>query len=259
MTHYDTLFSLEDKCAFIPGGTGGLGSAISQAFLQKGAHVIVCGGHPEKVRFLEDYAKELGREFLAVKCNITDPADVCAMMDTIAEQFDQIHILVNAVGINKLLPAEEYDDDTFTKVMNLNINAMHTITREVGKRFMIPQKYGRIVNLSSVKSLIGTAENYIAYCSSKGAVNMYTRQLACEWGKYGITCNAIAPTFVRTPINSFQLDDPAFYKTLIDRIPLGRIGQERDIAAAALFLSSDAAAFVSGQVLCVDGGLTAMQ
>ncbi|GLB28590.1 hypothetical protein LAD12857_05130 [Lacrimispora amygdalina] len=88
---------------------------------------------------------------------------------------------------------------------------------------------------------------------------MYTRQLACEWGKYGITCNAIAPTFVRTPMNAFQLDDPQFYQTLTKRIPLGRIGQEEDIAAAALFLCSDASSFVTGQILGVDGGLTAMQ
>lgn len=88
---------------------------------------------------------------------------------------------------------------------------------------------------------------------------MYTKQLACEWGKYHITCNAIAPTFVRTPINSFQLDDPVFYQKLTDRIPLGRIGKEEDIASAALYLCSDAAGFVSGQILCVDGGLTAMQ
>lgn len=85
------------------------------------------------------------------------------------------------------------------------------------------------------------------------------RQLACEWGKYGITCNAIAPTFVYTPINAFQLDDPVFYKTLTERIPLGRIGKEQDIASAALYLCSDAASFVTGQILCVDGGLTAMQ
>ena len=124
---------------------------------------------------------------------------------------------------------------------------------------MIPNRYGRIVNLSSVKGFIGTKQDYIAYCTSKGATNMYTKQLACEWGKYGITCNAIAPTFVRTPINSFQLDDPVFYEKLTDRIPLGRIGREEDIAAAALYLCSDAASFVTGQILGVDGGLTAMQ
>lgn len=259
MENYQQLFSLEGRYALIPGGTGGLGSAIARAFLQSGADVAVCGGHPEKARDLSEYAASLGRRFLSLKCNITSPDEVNEMLDTIAREFGTLDILVNCAGINRLIHAEDYDDETFSKVMDLNLNGLHTVTREVGRRFMIPKSYGRIVNLSSVKSLIGTTENYIAYCASKGAVNMYTRQLACEWGKYHITCNAIAPTFVRTPINSFQLDDPAFYKKLTDRIPLGRIGKEQDIAAAALYLCSDAAAFVNGHILCVDGGLTAMQ
>lgn len=259
MIDYEKLFSLEGRRALVTGGTGGLGSAIAAAFLQAGADTVVCGGHPEKAKDLGTYASSLGRRFLSLKCDITDPGAVTAMLDQIQEEFGGLDILVNSAGMNKLIHAEDYDDETFARVMDLNLNGLHTVTREVGKRFLIPRKYGRIVNLSSVKSLIGTTENYIAYCASKGAVNMYTKQLACEWGKYHITVNAIAPTFVRTPINSFQLDDPVFYKKLTDRIPLGRIGREQDIASAALYLCSDAAAFVNGQVLAVDGGLTAMQ
>ena len=259
MENYGTLFSLEGKTALVTGGTSGLGSAIAMAFLQQGAKVAVCGGHPEKADFIADYAKELGRPFLVLACDLTSSDNVTSMLDEIEKRLGPVDILVNSAGMNKLLLAEDYDDDTFQKVMSLNVNALHRITREVGKRFMIPRKSGRILNISSVKSLIGTTENYIAYCASKGAVNMYTKQLACEWGKYRITCNAIAPTFVRTPINSFQLDDPAFYKKLTDRIPLGRIGQEKDIAAAAIYLCSDAADFINGQVLAVDGGLTSMQ
>jgi len=135
---------------------------------------------------------------------------------------------------------------------------VYLTTREVGK-VMIAQRYGRIVSLSSVKSIIGTDHDYTAYCASKGALNMYTKQLACEWGKYGITVNAIAPTFTRTPINSFQLDDPEFYGALVKRIPMGRICSAKDIGCTALFLCSDAAEFISGQILAVDGGLTAMQ
>ena len=116
-----------------------------------------------------------------------------------------------------------------------------------------------VINISSVKGVIGTDADYIAYCTSKGAVNMFTRQLACEWGKYNICVNAIAPTFVRTEINAFQLDDPVFYAALTKRIPLGRIGQKCDIAATAVFLASDASSFISGQILPVDGGLTAKQ
>lgn len=159
----------------------------------------------------------------SLRCDICSREDVEHMLDEADKSFGRIDILVNSAGRNHLLPAEDYDEEKFDQVMDLNVKGVHTVTRAVGKRFMIPNR------------------------------------LACEWGKYGITCNAIAPTFVRTPINSFQLDDPAFFKSLTDRIPLGRIGREEDIAAAALFLCSDGASFISGQILGVDGGLTAMQ
>lgn len=256
---YKNMFTLAGKKALIPGGTGGLGSAIARAFLQNGADVAVCVGHPEKAAQLEEEAEQAGRSFLSLRCDIRDRDDVAEMLDQVDKAFGRIDILVNSAGMNRLLPAEDYDEDTFDQVMDLNVNGIHTVTRAVGKRFMIPNRYGRILNLSSVKGFIGTKQDYIAYCTSKGAANMYTKQLACEWGKYGITCNAIAPTFVRTPINSFQLDDPVFLEKLTDRIPLGRIGREEDIAAAALYLCSDAASFVTGQILGVDGGLTAMQ
>lgn len=252
MVNYQELFSLKGRRALIAGGTGGLGKAIAAAFIQQGARTAVCGGHPEK-------AAELLPDALVFRCDLTQEEEVCRLLDETEKQMGGIDILVNCAGINRLIPAERYTDADFAQVMEVNLNSMHRLTRETGRRFMIPQNYGRILNISSVKSLIGTSENYIAYCASKGAVNMYTRQLACEWGKYHITCNAIAPTFVRTPINSFQLDDPQFYQSLISRIPLGRIGKEEDIASAAIFLCSDAASFISGQILCVDGGLTAMQ
>ena len=246
---YAELFSLEGKYALITGGTGGLGGEIARAFMNSGARVAVCGTHPERA----------DSECLAVKCNICDEDSVNSMMNVIAHEFGTLDILVNCAGKNILMPAEDYDTSSFLDVMNLNINALHIVTREAGKRFMIPKRAGKIVNLSSVKSIIGTDKDYIAYCTSKGALNMYTKQLACEWGKYNINVNAIAPTFVRTAINSFQLDNPEFYNTLVNRIPLGRIGQKQDIASAAIFLCSDAASFITGQILCVDGGLTAKQ
>ena len=241
---YSEMFRLDGKNALITGGTGGLGGEIARAFAECGANVFVCGRKVEGVK-----------DFRAFACDIRNAEEVSAMLD----ELSGVDILVNCAGKNILLPAEDYDDEKFSDVMNLNINALHTVTRLVGKRFMIPNKYGKILNLSSVKSIIGTDKDYIAYCASKGAVNMYTKQLACEWGKYNINVNAIAPTFVRTQINSFQLDDKNFYDALVNRIPLGRIGAKKDIAAAAVFLCSEAADFVTGQILCVDGGLTAKQ
>lgn len=246
--NYSEIFTLEGKTALITGGNGGLGSEIAAAFVQCGASVIVCGRN----------AKTSG-DIHGISCDITNEDSVTAMLDEIADRFGRVDILVNCAGKNILKPAEDYDTESFVDVMNLNLVALHMVTRLTGKRFMIPQMSGKILNLSSVKSIVGTTRDYIAYCASKGALNMYTKQLACEWGKYNINVNAIAPTFVRTAINSFQLDDKEFYDSLVSRIPLGRIGSKSDIASAAVFLCGNGADFITGQVLCVDGGLTARQ
>jgi len=259
MQNYQNMFNLSGHLALIPGGTGGLGSAIAESFLQNGADVVVCGGHPDAASTLVDIAKQFGQKFLSLRCNIMIQSDIDIMLDQIEATLGTIDILVNCAGMNILLPAEDYDEDSFDKVMGLNVKGTHLVTKAVGKRMMIPHQYGHIINISSVKSTLGTQQDYLAYCTSKGAINMYTKQIACEWAKYGITANAIAPTFVRTPINSFQLDDAGFYKKLVTRIPLGRIGSAKDIAAAAIFLASDASSFITGQILGVDGGLTAIQ
>lgn len=258
MSKYQNMFNLTGKTALVVGGTGGLGSAIAEAYLENGANVIVAGTKPEKVAYLQEIAEKNSVQYLGIKADITDSLSVENMKAEILSIFSQIDILVNCAGMNKLMKAENYDEAAFNQVLGLNINGTHLVCQAIGKE-MIKRNYGRIINLSSVKGQLGVSENYLAYCTSKGAINMYTKQLACEWGKYGITVNAIAPTFVRTPINSFQLDDEVFYSTLCERIPLGRIGKEADIAAAAVYLASDAASFVSGHILNVDGGLTARQ
>lgn len=259
MNEYEKLFSLEGKKALITGGTGGLGSEIARGFMLMGADVAIIGSDEKKAAPVLAEAKSLGRTCLFLTCNIRKEGEIEEMCDTLEKEFGQVDILVNSAGKNILLPAEEYKREAFDDVLELNVTALHMVTIAIGRRFMIPSRTGKIINISSVKSFIGTDKDYIAYCTTKGAVNMYTKQLACEWGKYGINVNAIAPTFVRTPINSFQLDDPAFFKSLTDRIPLGRIGQKPDIASAAIYLASDAAGFVSGQILTVDDGLTAKQ
>lgn len=257
MDDYRNMFSLEGKSAIIV-GAGGLGYPIAEALMQNGANIALADLRTDGLDDLERQAKAAGRSFLAIKTNILDEAQVNAMVDTVRQTFGRIDILVNAAGMNVLKKAEDYDEETFDRVMDLNVKGTHLVTRAVGK-VMIGQQYGRILSISSVRSILGMPQDYLAYCASKGAINMYTKQLACEWAKYGITCNAIAPTFTRTPINSFQLDDPEFYGKLVSRIPLGRICTARDLAAAALYLVSDAAAFVTGQILGVDGGITIIQ
>lgn len=258
MSEYGNLFSLEGRVALVVGGAGGLGVPISVALMENGADLAIMDLDPSRAEVPEARAKELGRKYFGVKANITNEQSVDEAVEKVIAEFGRIDILVNAAGINVLKPAEDYDEATWDKVMAVNVKGTHLVTKAVGRQ-MIKQKYGRILSISSVRSILGMPSDYIAYCASKGAINMYTKQIACEWAKHGITCNAVAPTFTRTPINSFQLDDPEFYGKLVERIPLGRICTAKDIAAAMIFLASDAAGFITGQILGVDGGITIIQ
>lgn len=253
------FFAPSGNAALVTGGTSGLGYAIAKAFLQSGVDVAVCGGHPEKAQALAELAAGLGRKYTGIRCDITNADEVDMMISQAESALGPVQMLANCAGMNILKPAEDYDGESFDRVMGLNVKATHLVCKAAANRWMIPARDGSIVNISSVKGFIGAGSDYSAYCASKGAVNMYTKQLACEWAKYGIRVNAIAPTYVRTPINAHQLDDPAFAGKLLRRIPLGRIGKPEDVAAAALFLCSEGAAFITGQILGVDGGLTAMQ
>ena len=224
------LFDPAGKVALVTGGTSGLGHAIAEAFLQNGVDVAVCSRHPESAPELAELAAAEGRRYLPVYCDITKEEDV-----------------------------EKMGAESFNKVMSLNVLGTHNVSKMCGKRWMIPAHKGRIVNLSSAKAFLGTDRDYTAYCASKGAINMYTAQLACEWAKFGISVNAIAPTFVVTPINADRLSDPVFYNSLVKRIPYGRLGTGKDMAAAVLFLCSEGSEFITGVTLKVDGGVTSMQ
>lgn len=259
MQDMKNIFTPAGKIALITGGTSGLGHAIASAFLQNGIDVVVCSRHPDDASDLADLAAHEGRRYLPVRCDITNEDDVSAMIDVIDREMGPVQLLVNSAGMNILKPAEDYDAASFDRVMSLNVKGTHLVSKAVAKRWMIPAGKGRIVNLSSAKAFLCADRNYAAYCASKGAINMYTQQLGCEWAKFGINVNAIAPTFVRTPINSKQLDDPVFYRKIVDHIPVGRLGEGRDIAAAALFLCCEGSAFITGVTLKVDGGATAIQ
>lgn len=253
------IFQPISNVALVTGGTSGIGQAIATAFLENGVDVAVCSRHPEAAPELAELAAANGRKYLSVRCDITNEDEVGAMGDAIESELGPALMLVNSAGMNILRPAEDYAGSDFARVMDLNVNGMHLVSKMAAKRWMIPANKGRIVNLSSAKAFLGTDRNYAAYCASKGAVNMYTAQLGCEWAKFNITVNAIAPTFVATPINEGLRAQPGFTEAICKRIPLGRFGTGQDMANAALFLCSEGASFITGVTLKVDGGVTAMQ
>jgi gluconate 5-dehydrogenase len=248
---------LTGKVAVVVGGAGGIGHAQALGLAEAGADVIVAS---RKLEHLTPVVKEIqarGRKSLAVTVEVTDEKSVAAMVDTILKKFPHIDILVNAHGLAIRKPADTFPIDEWQQVMDINTRGTFLTCQAVG-RVMIKLKSGRIINLSSVRGRYGLPANYAAYCASKGAVDTLTRTLACEWAKYNVLVNAIAPTIVETPLTLTpeSLLNPEFAKYMKSRIPMGRWALPEDIVGATIFFASKASSFITGQILYIDGGVT---
>ena len=256
------IFSLEGRVALITGGGGGIGSALAEALAGAGARIAVAGRTRETCISTVERITGAGSEAIAITADATSETDGERMVQEILERFGQIDILVNAVGggAGKVLhPAEEYPRSDWDWIMELNVRSTIVPTQAVVRAMIERGKGGRILNISSVRANLGINAGYSAYVAAKGAISSLTRQWATEWAKYDIRVNAIMPTFVDTPQVATLLADPAFKAGIVNRIPLGRVGETRDLVGPAIFFCSDAASFVTGQILGIDGGLTATQ
>jgi NAD(P)-dependent dehydrogenase (short-subunit alcohol dehydrogenase family) len=261
MTELD-IFSLDGRVALIPGGGGGIGSALAEALAGAGAKVAVAGRTRETCDATVERVRAAGSEGLAITADATSEDDADRMVAETLERFGRIDILVNAVGggAGKALhPAETYPRSDWDWILELNLRSTIVPTQAVAQAMIAAGHGGRILNISSVRANLGINAGYSAYVAAKGAISSLTRQWATEWARYGIHVNAIMPTFVDTPQIASLLADPAFRAGIVSRIPLGRVGETRDLAGPVIFLCSDAASFVTGQVLGIDGGLTATQ
>jgi gluconate 5-dehydrogenase len=256
------IFSLDGRVALVAGGGGGIGSALAEALAGAGCRVAVAGRSAEACAAAVERVRAAGSDGIAITADVTVEADCDRMVAETLERFGQIDILVNAVGggAGKALhPAEDYPRSDWDWIMELNVRSTVLATQPVVRAMIERGAGGSILNISSVRANLGINAGYSAYVAAKGAISSLTRQWATEWAKHGIRVNAIMPTFVDTPQVAMLLEDPAFKAGIVSRIPLGRVGETRDLVGPAIFLCSDAASFVTGQVLGIDGGLTATQ
>jgi gluconate 5-dehydrogenase len=261
MTALDT-FSLEGRVALIPGGGGAIGSALAEGLASAGAKVAVSGRTRDTLDEAVGRVTAAGSEGLAIAGDATDEADTDRIVKEAVDRFGRLDIVINAVGGGAgqvLHPAEAYPRDAWDWIMELNVRSTLVPTQAVARAMIERGEGGAILNITSVRALLGINAGYSAYVAAKGAIASLTRQWATEWAKHGIRVNAIMPTFVDTPQVASLLGDPDFKAGIVNRIPLGRVGETRDIVGPAIFLVSDAASFVTGQVLGIDGGLTATQ
>jgi NAD(P)-dependent dehydrogenase (short-subunit alcohol dehydrogenase family) len=255
-------FGLDGKVAFISGGAGAIGSAIAQALAGAGARVAICDLSADQAEAVAAKISAAGFEAIAAPADATSEIAAEHAVRQTLTRFGGLDIVVNAVGGGAgkvLFSAEEYPLEAWDWIMELNLRSTLVATQAAVRPMIRAGRGGRVLNISSVRAQLGINSGYSAYVAAKGAVSALTRQWATEWARHAITVNAIAPTFVDTPQVAMLLDDPDFKAGVVSRIPLGRVGRTDDLTGAAIFFVSPAAAFVTGQILTIDGGLTATQ
>jgi NAD(P)-dependent dehydrogenase (short-subunit alcohol dehydrogenase family) len=248
-------FSLTDQVALVTGASKGIGLGVAKALAHAGAKIAIASRSEADLKTLAESIRAEGGVVQAFPLDVSSVAQVYACMSAVHGAFGRLDILVNNSGLGANHPAVDVSEADWDEMMNVNLKGLFFCCQAAG-RIMLEQRHGRIINMSSQASVVGIREHAV-YCASKGGVNQLTRVLALEWSAAGITVNAIAPTFIYTPGTAERLDDPAYLKNVLARLPIGRVGTIADVAAAVIYLASPAGAFVTGSVLMVDGGWTA--
>ncbi|WP_036609381.1 SDR family oxidoreductase [Oribacterium sp. P6A1] len=251
-------FDLKGQVAIVTGCSTGLGVQMAKALANQGATIVPVARRQEKIEAVaKELTEEFGVETLPIRCDITDTEAVEALVDKVLEKFGRIDIVINNAGTGAVAPAEDITDDQFSAEINIDLFGTFKVARAAAKKAMIPAGYGRIINIASMYGLVG---NKIApaspYHAAKGGVVNLTRALAAEWGKLGITVNAICPGYFWTPLTKETLDSDWFKEYAKASIPMERYGKEGELDTTALFLASKASGYVNGVMIPVDGGYT---
>jgi gluconate 5-dehydrogenase len=254
------LFSLAGKTALITGGSRGLGLQMAEALGEQGARIVISARKQSELDEAVAHLAQRGIDASAVAADLSQEQHVTMLVDEAIKRLGHIDILINNAGASWGAPAEDYPLEAWDKVMNLNVRSVFLVSQAVGKLSMIPRRYGRIVNIASIAGLAGNPPGTmqtLAYNTSKGAVVNFTRTLAGEWGRYGITVNAIAPGFFPS-----KMTKGVFATIGADNLameaPLNRLGDDEDLKGAVVLFASDAGKHITGQTLAVDGGVSAV-
>jgi len=255
------LFDVRGKTALVVGATGAFGKVACATLGRAGANLVICAGNASELAALK---RELDEEdFPASPVNLrpNSESECDAMVNAAIEAFGGVDILVVASGMNDVVPITDMSAERFQKVMQANVDGAWLVARAVGKQMIAQDRGGKIVFTSSARGKLGHPAGYSAYCTSKSAIDGLTRALGCEWGKYGITVNAIAPTVFRSPLTAWMFADDEratrVREGFLARVPVGRLGEPEDLAGPLLFLCSAASDFHTGHIVYADGGYTA--
>jgi gluconate 5-dehydrogenase len=253
------LHDLRGRAAVVTGGSRGLGLQLAHALGEAGARLLITARKADELARAEAELRAAGHDVRSFAADGSDEAQVTALVDRALRELGEVDVLVNNAGATWGAPAEAHPTAAWDKVMNLNARGLFVLTRELGRRSMLPRRRGRVVNVASVAALGGTAGSMqaIAYHASKGAVTAFTRALACEWGPHGVTVNAILPGVFPSKMAQ-HLTTPERAAELTRRVPLRRIGDGEDLKGAVLLFASDAGKHITGQCLAVDGGASAV-
>lgn len=256
MSAYIDRFSVHGKRALVTGGSKGIGAAVAQVLAEAGAHVAIVGRDQAGLEATATLVEAAGQECCKIVADLRSPDAIDQAAAQALAAFGVIDILVNNAGVARIAPLLDLTLDEWDETLAVNLRAPFLFAQALAPA-MIAQRSGKIINISSQAGVIAL-EGHGAYCASKGGLNMLTKVMAAEWGRYNIQVNAVAPTVILTPMGTEVWGDPARSAPMLAKIPLGRFGQPVEVADLVLFLASPASDLITGETILIDGGYTAL-